>query len=41
MRPEQVEELMRTLNEARIAHVLPSEDERGDPPDDVSGTKAR
>lgn len=41
MRPEQVEELMRTLNEAKIAHVLPSEDARGDPPDDVSGTKAR
>jgi len=36
MRPEQVQEFMQTLNESRIAHTLPSEDESGDPPPDAS-----
>ena len=32
MRPEQVQEFMQMLNESKVAHVLPSEDESGEPP---------
>ena len=34
MRPEQIEEFMQMLNESKVAHTLPSEDESGEPPDD-------
>ena len=34
MRPEQIQEFMQSLNEPTVAHVLPSEDESGDPPSD-------
>ena len=30
MRPEEIEKLMRTMNQPTLAHVLPDEDERGD-----------
>jgi hypothetical protein len=30
MRPEQIRELMHQMNQPTIAHVLPSEEERGD-----------
>jgi hypothetical protein len=30
MRPEEIEKLMRTMNQPTIAHVLPDESERGD-----------
>jgi ferredoxin len=32
MRPEQIEELMRTMNQPKLAHVIPDEDEDGEPP---------
>jgi hypothetical protein len=32
MRPEEIRELMQQLNEPRLAHVLPSEDDDGDDP---------
>jgi hypothetical protein len=35
MRPEQIEELMQQLNQAKLAHLLPSENDNGDdPPED-------
>jgi hypothetical protein len=37
MRPDEIRELMNQMNQTTMAHVLPSEDERGnDPPDDPS-----
>ena len=30
MRPEEIEKLMRTMNQPTLAHVLPDENERGD-----------
>ena len=30
MRPEQIEELMQQLNQAKLAHLLPSENDEGD-----------
>jgi len=41
MRPEQVQEFMQMLNEPKVAHVLPSEDESGDPPDIAGGKRTR
>jgi hypothetical protein len=35
MRPEQIQEFMQMLNESKVAHVLPSEDESGDPPEPI------
>ena len=32
MRSEEIEEFMQMLNESKVAHTLPSEDESGDPP---------
>jgi len=32
MRPEQIRELMQQMNAPTITHVLPAEDESGDPP---------
>jgi hypothetical protein len=32
MRPEQIRELMQQMNAPTITHVLPSEDESGEPP---------
>ena len=32
MRPEQIQQFMQALNESKVTHVLPSEDESGDPP---------
>jgi hypothetical protein len=34
MCPEQIQEFMQMLNESKVAHTLPSEDESGDPPPD-------
>jgi hypothetical protein len=33
MRPEQIEELMRMLNQPKLAHVLPDESERDGGPE--------
>ena len=30
MRPEAIEELMRNMNQPKLAHVIPDESERGD-----------
>ena len=35
MRPEQIQEFMQMLNESKLAHTLPSEDESADPPSDA------
>jgi hypothetical protein len=32
MRPEQIRELMRQMDAPKIAHMLPGEDESGEPP---------
>jgi hypothetical protein len=32
MRPDEVEELMRQMNQPKMAHVLPSEGDKGDDP---------
>lgn len=32
MRPEEIEELMRQMNQPRIAHTLPDESDQGDDP---------
>ena len=32
MRPDEVEELMHQMNQPKMAHVLPTEDEDGDDP---------
>ncbi len=37
MRPEQIEELMRTMNRPTLAHVNPEESDRGDGADDHEG----
>lgn len=38
MRPEEIRALMHQINQPTLAHVLPSEDERGnDPPDGSHG----
>ena len=38
MRPEEIEELMQQMNDPKLAHVLPSEDDdRDDPPDSGAG----
>ncbi len=37
MRPEQIEELMRTMNRPTLAHVNPDESDRGDGADDHEG----
>ena len=31
MRPEQITELMHTMNRPTLAHAIPDEDEQGDP----------
>jgi hypothetical protein len=31
MRPDEIKELMRTMNQPKLAHVLPSEKENGRP----------
>ena len=33
MRPEQIQELMQTLNVPKVAQTTPDESESGDPPD--------
>lgn len=38
MRPEQIRELMRQMNAPEIAHILPGEDESGEPPEPVGGS---
>jgi hypothetical protein len=30
MRPEEIETLMRTMNQPKLAHVIPDESQRGD-----------
>jgi len=30
MRPEEIQELMRTMNQPKLAHVIPDESEHGD-----------
>ena len=40
MRPEQIQEFMEALNEQKVAHTLPSEDESGDPPESLGYTDA-
>ena len=36
MRPEEIRALMHQINQPKLAHVLPSEDDRGnEPPDDA------
>jgi hypothetical protein len=37
MRPEQIQEFMRMLNESKLAHTLPSEEESGGLPPDPDG----
>jgi hypothetical protein len=32
MRPDEIEELMHQMNQPKMAHVLPTEDEDGDDP---------
>ena len=32
MRPDQIEELMKTMNQPKLAHVIPTEDDEGDGP---------
>jgi hypothetical protein len=32
MRPEQIQEFMQMLNQSKLAHTLPAEDEPADPP---------
>ena len=32
MRPEEVEELLRSMNKPKVAHVLPMENDGGEPP---------
>ena len=32
MRPEEIRELMQTMNQPKIVHTLPEEEETGDPP---------
>lgn len=32
MRPEQIQELMHQMNQPRLAHVLPADEESGDDP---------
>lgn len=32
MRPEQIQELMHQMNQPKLAHVLPADEERGDDP---------
>ena len=32
MRPDQIEELMKTMNQLKLAHVIPTEDDEGDGP---------
>ena len=41
MRPEQIQEFMQMLNEPKAAHVLPAEDESGEPPDIAGGNAKR
>jgi hypothetical protein len=31
MRPEQINELMRTMNQPKLAHVIPDEEEKRNP----------
>jgi hypothetical protein len=38
MRPEEIQELMRTTNQPKLAHVLPDESERGDGDPDAPTT---
>jgi len=37
MRPDEIEELMRQMNQPKLAHVLRDENDDGDPP--VGGTQ--
>ena len=37
MRPEEITELMQTLNQPKLAHVLPSEEAGGDDPPEPAG----
>jgi hypothetical protein len=37
MRPEEIRELMQTLNQPKVAHVLPSENDGGDDPPGPEG----
>jgi hypothetical protein len=37
MRPEEIRALMGQLNQPKLAHVLPSEEQDGDPPDEGAG----
>jgi hypothetical protein len=38
MRPDEIRALMNLMNQPKLAHVLPSEEDGGgDPPDDLSG----
>jgi hypothetical protein len=39
MRPEQIQELMRQMNQPALAHVLPSEADAGDDPP-TAGTRS-
>jgi hypothetical protein len=40
MRPEEIQGVMRLMNQAVVAHVLPSEDDEGDdPPSTVKGNR--
>lgn len=33
MRPKEIQELMQVMNGPKLAHVLPGEEDAGDPPD--------
>jgi hypothetical protein len=37
MRPDEVEELMQQMNQPKMAHVLPTEDEDGDDQSEPTG----
>ena len=41
MRPEQIEELMRQMNQPKLAHVLPTEGDEGDDPREPADWNAR
>ena len=37
MRPDEIQELMNQMNQPKMAHVLPSENDEGADPPDVTG----
>jgi hypothetical protein len=41
MRPEQIQELMHTMNQPKLAHVVPVEREQGDGPPEGEQSRTR